>query len=267
MSRNDSPHDDVIKWKHFPCYCSFLRGIHRSPVVSPHKGQWRGALICVSTKGWANNQDAGDLRRHRKLLWRHRHDTILTNISYLTREGVFWACKRHNQSMLFGDRLSIKMSSYHYRDPHVKVKTVSRPSYLSHGNPHTRERMSLYWGVAHVVIVHDDVIKRKHFPRNWPFVRGIHREPVNSRHKGQWRGALMFSLICVWINDWVNNREAGDLRRYCAHYHIIVMHHLVISNIISHIDLYNNGTRPCFHNLSNQEIWVIYQSHVILIYH
>ena len=70
---------------------------------------------------------------------------------------------------------------------------------------------------------HDDVIKWKHFPRNWPFVRGIHRSPVNSSHKGQWRGALMFSLICVWINDWVNNREAGALRRYRAHYDVIVM--------------------------------------------
>ena len=59
---------------------------------------------------------------------------------------------------------------------------------------------------------HDDVIKWKHFPRYWPFVRGIHQSPVNSLHKGQWRGALMFSFICVWINGWVNNREAGDLR-------------------------------------------------------
>ena len=63
----------------------------------------------------------------------------------------------------------------------------------------------------------------EHFPRNWPFVRGIHRSPVNSPHKDQWRGALMFSLICVWINDWVNNREAGDLRRYRAHYDVILM--------------------------------------------
>ena len=47
--------------------------------------------------------------------------------------------------------------------------------------------------------------------------------PVNSPHKGQWRGALMFSLICVWINDWVNNHEAGDLRRYRAHYDVTVM--------------------------------------------
>ena len=48
------------------------------------------------------------------------------------------------------------------------------------------------------------------------------RSPVNSPHKGQWRGALMFTLICVWINGCVNNREAGDLRRYCAHYDVTV---------------------------------------------
>ena len=70
---------------------------------------------------------------------------------------------------------------------------------------------------------HDDVIKWKHFPRYWPFVRGIHRSPVNSPHKGQWRGALMFSLIYVWIIGRINNREAGDLRRYRAHYDVIVM--------------------------------------------
>ena len=47
--------------------------------------------------------------------------------------------------------------------------------------------------------------------------------PGNSPHKVQWRGALMFSLICAWISGWVNNREAGDLRRNHAHYDIIVM--------------------------------------------
>ena len=73
------------------------------------------------------------------------------------------------------------------------------------------------------------------------FVRGIHRSPVNSHHKGQWRGglmfsliyawihkgqwrgALMFSLICAGINGWVNNREAGNLRRHRAHYDVMVM--------------------------------------------
>ena len=74
-----------------------------------------------------------------------------------------------------------------------------------------------------IVLFHDDVTKWKHFPRYWPFVRGIHRWPVNSPHKGQWRGYLMFSLICAWINGRVNNREAGDLRRYRAHYDVTVM--------------------------------------------
>ena len=70
---------------------------------------------------------------------------------------------------------------------------------------------------------HDGVIKWKHFPRYWTFVWGIRRSPVNSPHKGQWRGALMFSLICAWICSWINNREACDLRRHRAHYGATVM--------------------------------------------
>ena len=72
-------------------------------------------------------------------------------------------------------------------------------------------------------IDHDDAIKWKHFPRYWPFVRGINRSPVNSPHKGQWRGALMISFICTWFNGWVNNREGGDLRRHRTHYDVTVM--------------------------------------------
>ena len=70
---------------------------------------------------------------------------------------------------------------------------------------------------------HNDVIKWKHFPAYWPFVGGIQRSPVNSPHKGQWCGALIFSLICVCINGWVNNRYAGNLRRYHAHYDVTIM--------------------------------------------
>ena len=51
---------------------------------------------------------------------------------------------------------------------------------------------------------------------------GIRRSPVNSPHKGQWRGILMFSFICAWINGWVNNREDGDLRRHITHYDVTV---------------------------------------------
>ena len=63
----------------------------------------------------------------------------------------------------------------------------------------------------------------ENFPRHWPFVQGIHRSSVNFPHKGQWRGALMFSLICTRRNGWVNNGDAGDLRRHRAHHDVIVM--------------------------------------------
>ena len=61
--------------------------------------------------------------------------------------------------------------------------------------------------------------------REWQHddVRGIHRSPVNSPHKGPRRGTLMFTLICAPISGWVNNHEASDLRRHRAHYDATVM--------------------------------------------
>ena len=55
------------------------------------------------------------------------------------------------------------------------------------------------------------------------FARGIHRSPVGSPHKGQWCGALMFSLICTWTNGSANNRDAGDLRGHRAHHDVTVI--------------------------------------------
>ena len=76
---------------------------------------------------------------------------------------------------------------------------------------------------------HDDVIKWKHVT-SLAFVRGIHwwlraihRSPVNSPYTDQWRGALMFSLICAWTNGWVNNQDAGELKCHRTHYDVTVM--------------------------------------------
>ena len=55
--------DDVIKWKHFPRYGSFVRGIHRSRVNSPNKGQWRGALTDSLICTWANGISKQSRRR------------------------------------------------------------------------------------------------------------------------------------------------------------------------------------------------------------
>ena len=105
---------------------------------------------------------------------------------------------------------------------------------------------------------HDDVIKWKHFPRYWPFAGGVHRSPVNSLHKGQWRGALMFSLICTWIYDWVNNREAGDLRHHRAHYDVTVIEVPWLTGAWSHIGQYYRfigcAKQPTEHYLNQHEI-------------
>ena len=55
--------------------------------------------------------------------------------------------------------------------------------------------------------------------------------------KGQWRGALRFSLICAWINGWVKNHKAGDLRCHRAHYDVTIMfyisQHIVCQNVLN----------------------------------
>ena len=87
----------------------------------------------------------------------------------------------------------------------------------------------LFYNVTRTPHNHPPPPREWRFPlhHRWPSMTSsngnIFRSPVNSSHKGQWRGALMFSLICVWINGWVNNREAGDSRRYRTHYDVTVM--------------------------------------------
>ena len=87
------------------------------------------------------------------------------------------------------------------------------------------------------VLPHDDVIKLKHFPCYWPFVWGIHQSLLASPHEGQWRRALIFSLICVWVN----NREAGDLRYHCPHYDVTVMLSVrKVFNCLHHLRWFHN---------------------------
>ena len=143
------------------------------------------SLICVWIYDWVNNREAGDLRHYRT-----HYDVIVMlciKINYFFHIHI-----RNEDEAGFTKNFSIVKPT---------LKTI-RPVWI---------------------LSHDDVIKWKHFPHHWPFVRGIHRGLVNSPHKNQWRVALMFSLICAWIDGWVNNREAGDLRRYRAHHDVTVM--------------------------------------------
>ena len=107
--------------------------------------------------------------------------------------------------------------------PHIPYEYTNRDETVKHINPLHAECFEETGVLTAYSAMYDDIMKWKHFLRYWPFVRGIHPSPVNSLHKGQWRGAMMFSWICTWINSWVNNREAGDLRCHRAHYGVTVM--------------------------------------------
>ena len=80
-------------------------------------------------------------------------------------------------------------------------------------------------------------------------VRGIHRSLVNSPHQGQWRGVLLFSSICAWTNNWINNQGVGDLRGHRAHHDVTAM----LPDIIS-----DNG----FHWIVSETLWQLkWQAH------
>ena len=89
---------------------------------------------------------------------------------------------------------------------------ISAKSNAKHNNRHKRKLIVISYYVISFVSkcnIQDDVIKWKHFPRYWPFVRGIRWSPVKSPRKGQLRGALIFAVIYAWKR--VNNRKVGDL--------------------------------------------------------
>ena len=236
---------------------------------SPHKGRWPGVgmfyLICAWTNGWQSRRIWFETPS--PPLWRHyneynhssrSHPTLgwKSILPFRTCEFTFTCMFRvHDDVIIF---MSFILSTMTIFTGSLKltlcvnlVYTVFIPVQIQPTNTvlntnHYRFLFSVSvrfaCDVLEVKMLHDDVIKWKHFPRYWPFVRRIHRSPVNSPHKGQWRGAFMFSLICFLMNDWVNNGEAGDLRRYLIHYDVTVMrrpigrHYTWITYCFNHTD-------------------------------
>ena len=73
-------------------------------------------------------------------------------------------------------------------------------------------------------IIHYDVRHQvETFSALLTIFRGTHRSPVDSLHKGQWREALLFSLIDAWSKGWANNRYDGDLRCHGAHCDVTIV--------------------------------------------
>ena len=80
-------------------------------------------------------------------------------------------------------------------------------------------------GSLWLLLLHDDVINRKHFPRYWPLwaeSTGHRCIPLTNARDAE----LGYFL---WTHGWANNRDASDLRHLCAHYDVTVMKMCVIT--------------------------------------
>ena len=133
-------------------------------------------------------------------IYYHHHWCWLTRIRYI----FFWVCLWCSLYSIFCFR-NIQSGADMTRPIFFKILTIAYD-------------LAYLWGV-----MHDDVIKWTHFPRYWPFVRGIPLSPVNSPHKGQWRGALMFFFHLRSNKRLSKQWWGGDCRRYRAHYDVTVM--------------------------------------------
>ena len=168
---------------------------------------WMYILFC--TKSLDDPQDMD-------FLMNHNHDVLRV----IMLHDQSWT---HNQVKFSHVRKTVTLQIIVLVQERCNSIAIALELHFSCTNPLNYEIIKSYIRCHDASTSVHDVIEWKHFPRYWPFVRGIHRSPVNSSHKGQGCGALMFSFICAGINGWVNNREAGDLRCHSAHFDVIIM--------------------------------------------
>ena len=142
---------------------------------------------------------------------------------------LFWLCQ---EPITIGRLQPLSCCIYFFLNMNINMHFLSFSELNWHRN---LKYLEILWKT------HDDVIKWKHFPRYWPFVRGIHRSSVNSPHKGQWREALLLSLICAWTNGSANHQNAGDLRLHRAH-DVTVMLHQIFLHFITNIFCQKSAT-------------------------
>ena len=131
-------HDDVIKWKHFPCYWPFVRGIHRWPVNSPHKGQWRGALmfslICALNKRLSKQSWGWWFKTPSRSLWRHCNGT--KTVTWPESRCIRQGANKHisvNRKYIWRDSISVNLGHYQdlFRISHNKEVCVMCVNYMA----------------------------------------------------------------------------------------------------------------------------------------
>ena len=171
-----------------------------------------GFFICAGTNGWANNWDAGELRRHRA-----HYDVTVMFPSKSDTWGVF----------VVGTRYSTCYYLY--------VATQSSPNVIST----TMRWFRIILNILLTIYLGCDTMAMMTSSNGTVFRVTGYLSGEFTGHR--WNPRTMVSgaeLWCFlwsapWIDGWVNNREAGDLRRHCAHYDVIVM----VLGVVSYMSL------------------------------
>ena len=143
-----------------------MKVVHRWLVDSPHKGPVMHTAFHVTTSSsWMIPTDARLLSFSQKIFNGRMNPGFRTRSLWL-----LLMCLQRRKWIPAVANITLKLHS-----PWI-ISLVSSFQQL------------LWYSSSHIgCTIHDDVITWKHFPRYWPFVRGIHRSPVDSPHKGQWR--------------------------------------------------------------------------------
>ena len=213
----------MIKWKHFPRNWPFVRRIYRSPVNSQHKGQWRGALMFSLIGAWTSSKQTMET----PVIW----DAIALIMTSL------WCVRMSGRPAI----------SYHY-----VVSTLNRRSFCSLSlsshcqqdseRPWWRNQMETFSALLAFCAGNSPVPGEFHAQR--PVTRSFCLLKRLFRRRSKIT-SVMLSLICVWTNAWVNNRDAGDLRRYHAHYDVIVMQVDTLVIVLYAAGSYNHPQTEC----------------------
>ena len=166
----------------------------------------------MATWGWQTNRMVMEICSGGHL-W-----NLIFASGLIMKHILMWIHNHYVTKYIFNVMPNLKKSKHNFCPAMAQWKYAFQPNCSFGVNLGLLLIMMICTGLlgVSVSVAHDDIIKWKKFLHYWPFVQGIHRSLVNSPHKGQWRGALMFSLICTWIYGWVNIREPG------THYDITV---------------------------------------------
>ena len=171
-----SNHDHVIKWKHFPHYWPFVRGIHGHrwiPRTKASDAEFWFLFDLRWANSWASNRYAGGLKRYRA------HYDVTVMYAQYSPKYAQWISRSLPDGLRYG-----VVRGYHM---------------MTSSNGNIFRVTGLLWG-------------------EFTGHRWIPATKVSNAEL--W---CFFNLVCAWTNGWANNRDAGDLRRHCAHYDFTVM--------------------------------------------